>query len=68
MTRRIAKINAYFDDIYSSYPQKIPYTNAIIDLCLPFKLNVAVIGSKNSCKTSYIEAIVKMLIEKQQIQ
>ena len=42
----------------------MPTTNAIIDLCLPFKLNVAVIGKKNSGRTSYIQAVVKLLTEK----
>jgi ABC-type Mn2+/Zn2+ transport system ATPase subunit len=45
-------------------PNKVPFTNAIIDLCLPFKLNVAVIGKNKSGKSSYIESIVKLLTEK----
>lgn len=42
--KRIAKINLYFEALFEIFPQKVPYTNAIIDLCQPFKLNVAVIG------------------------
>jgi hypothetical protein len=31
--RRIAKLNQYFALLYTKFSQKIPYTNAIIDLC-----------------------------------
>lgn len=37
-------MNIYFEEIFKAFPNKVPYTNAIIDLCLPFKLNIAVIG------------------------
>jgi ABC-type microcin C transport system duplicated ATPase subunit YejF len=45
-------------------PNKVPFSKAIIDLCLPFKLNIAVIGKTKSGKTSYIEGIVKILTDK----
>lgn len=57
-------MNIYFDELFKLYPSKVPYTNAIIDLCLPFKLNIAVIGKSKCGKSSYIEAIVKLLTEK----
>lgn len=31
--KRVAKINTYFEALFSKFPQKVPYTNAIIDLC-----------------------------------
>lgn len=46
------------------HPTKVPYTNAIIDLCLPFKLNIAVIGKTKCGKSTYIESIIKLLTEK----
>jgi Cdc6-like AAA superfamily ATPase len=64
LQKRVQNLNAYFNTLYKLYPLKIPYTNSIIDLCLPFKLNVAVIGSKGSGKTLLIESIVKALTEK----
>jgi len=43
----------------------VPYTNAIIDLCQPFKLNIAVIGQKNSGKSTLIQSIVNILVDYQ---
>ena len=62
--KRIHMINDYFAQVFKVYPNKLPYTNAVIDLCLPFKLNVALIGKKNCGKTNYIEAIINVLTQK----
>eukprot|EP00347_Sterkiella_histriomuscorum_P001492 403371827 len=47
------------------FVQKLPYTNAVIDLCQPFKLNLAVIGQKGSGKSALIESIVNVLVDYQ---
>lgn len=62
--KRVMQMNNYFDELFQKFPAKVPYTNAIIDLCLPFKLNIAVIGKQKCGKTSYIEAIIKLMTEK----
>lgn len=31
--KRIAKINAYFQELYRMHPEKVAFTNAIVDLC-----------------------------------
>ena len=64
LLKRVVLINQYFEHIFKIMPNKVPFTNAIIDLCLPFKLNVAVIGKNKSGKSSYIESVVKLLTEK----
>jgi hypothetical protein len=42
--KRISLLNAYFEDLMLKFCEKIPFTNALIDLCQPFKLNIAIIG------------------------
>lgn len=61
--KRIAQINTYFQKIFDEYKDKVPYTNAIIDLCQPFKLNVAVIGQKGSGKSKLIKGMVDVLVD-----
>ena len=63
--KRVSKMNDYFKKLFVTLPQKVPYTNAVIDLCQPFKLNVAVIGKKNSGKSSLIQGFVNVLVEYQ---
>ena len=41
----------------------MPYTNAIIDLCQPFKLNIAVIGARNSGKSNLVQSLVNLLLD-----
>ncbi|CDW71814.1 UNKNOWN [Stylonychia lemnae] len=65
LQKRVLKINNYFTKLFDKFPQKVPYTNAIIDLCQPFKLNVAVIGKKNSGKSSLIQGFVNVLVDYQ---
>ena len=33
--KRIKKLNAYFAKIFEEYRNKVPFTNAILDLCQP---------------------------------
>ena len=61
--KRINKINRYFDNLFSKFCEKVPYTNAVIDLCQPFKLNVAVIGMQGTGKSSLIQGIIDLLVE-----
>lgn len=61
--RRSHLLNQYFLELFQKFPEKIPYTNALIDLCQPFKLNIAVIGSKESGKSSLIQSVVYTLAE-----
>lgn len=32
---RIKKINTYFKQLFEGFPGKVPFTNALIDLCQP---------------------------------
>jgi ABC-type phosphate/phosphonate transport system ATPase subunit len=41
----------------------VPYTNAIIDLCQPFKLNIALIGQAGSGKSTLIESVANLLMD-----
>jgi len=54
LKRRIEQLNAYFDELYQRFPQKVPYTYSLTDLCTPFKLNVGVIGDFNVGKSSLV--------------
>ena len=61
--QRIQQINVYFAEIFQKYPLKVPYTNAIIDLCQPFKLNIALIGQGKTGKSTLIESVVNLLMD-----
>ena len=41
------------------HPEKIAFTNAMIDLFQPFKLNLAVYGPKNCGKTTLLYGLVE---------
>ena len=45
------------------FPTKVPFTNALIDLCQPLRLSVAVIGSHQSGKSSLIKAFANLLTD-----
>lgn len=59
--KRIRKINLYLKRLFESYPQKVPFTNALVDLCQPHKLNVAVIGDQGTGKSELILKIIALL-------
>lgn len=61
--QRITSINRYFEQLFELFPQKVPFTNAIIDLCQPLRLSVAVIGSQKSGKSSLIKAFADLLTD-----
>jgi ABC-type cobalamin/Fe3+-siderophores transport system ATPase subunit len=41
----------------------VPFTNALIDLCQPLRLSVAVIGAHKSGKSSLIKGMARLLTE-----
>ncbi len=59
----MASINRYFQELFELFPQKLPFTNAIIDLCQPLRLSVAVIGSHKSGKSALIKAFADLLTD-----
>jgi hypothetical protein len=59
--QRMAAMNRYFEQLFDLFPQKVPFTNAIIDLCQPLRLSVAVIGSHKSGKSALIKAFADLL-------
>ena len=61
--QRMASINRYFEQLFELFPQKVPFTNAIIDLCQPLRLSVAVIGSHKSGKSALIKAFADLLTD-----
>ena len=64
--KRVQQINAYFAALFRVFPQKVPFTNAVVDLCQPFKLNLALIGQRGSGKSAVIEGLVRLLVDFQQ--
>ena len=56
--KRIKKLNVYFQSIFEVFPDKVLYTNALIDVCQPLRLNIAVIGDKQTGKTELIRKSV----------
>lgn len=65
---RIKNINNYFLSLFGAFPQKVPFTNALIDLCQPLRLSVAVLGAHRSGKSSIIRAFARVLIEREEFQ
>ena len=35
ITKRIKGLNHYFNLLFDAFPEKVPFTNTLIDLCLP---------------------------------
>ena len=60
---RMDQINLYFNELFKKYPQKVPFTNALIDLCQPLRLSVAVIGAHKSGKSALIKGMARLLTE-----
>ncbi len=55
--------NRYFEQLFELFPQKVPFTNAIIDLCQPLRLSVPVISSHKSGKSAFIKAFTDLLTD-----
>jgi len=64
--KRVQQINVFFEALFHLFPQKVPFTNAVVDLCQPFKLNVSVVGQKGSGKSALVEGLVRVLVDFQQ--
>lgn len=62
--KRMKKLNLYFSQLFERFPQKVPYTNSLLDMCTPFPLNVAVIGERGSGKSELIINVIQALKSK----